>query len=88
VWRFKPSDRFIKQVLEADHNLQQTIFPALRKLCQNPDSKGVNLEAFSGRDGFYTARVTDKIRFLLMERQDDEGTYLEIVRFGSHDDTY
>ena len=55
---------------------------------ENPRSKGVNLEAFVGRDGFYTARVTRKIRLLLRERQDEEGTYLKIVRFGDHDDTY
>lgn len=86
--RFKPSDRFIKQVTEADQQLQKRIFPALRKLCQNPHSKGVHLEPFSGRDGFYTARVTDKIRLLLREPRDEQGRYLEIVRFGSHDDTY
>lgn len=86
--RFKPSQRFIDQVTSADHQLRQKIYPALKRLCANPYSKGVNLEPIKGRKGVYSARVTRSIRLLLIEREDDEGSYLEIVRYGNHDETY
>lgn len=86
--RFRPSERFIRQVNSADQSVKQRIFPALRKLCENPHGKGVHLEPIKGQPGFYSARVTSGMRLLLMEREDTQGSYLEIVRFGSHDETY
>lgn len=87
--RFRPSSRFIKQVTQqADRGLRGRIFPALKRLNENPESKGINFEPVQGRPGFFTARVTYRVRLLLHERRDEKGPYFEIVCYGDHDDTY
>lgn len=86
--RFRPSERFIQQVLKADSTVQNRIFAALKKLGEEHKRKGINLEPFRGRPGFYTARVTRGLRLLLREAEDEGGRYMIIERFGSHDEIY
>lgn len=86
---FRPAQRFIDQVSSDSPNMRKRVFRALKRLDKNPWSKGVNLEPFRGRSGFFTARVT-RNRFLLRERGTDEKgeRVFEIIEYASHNDIY
>lgn len=88
--RCRPTQRFIDQVSSDSPEMRKRVFRALKRLDKNPWSKGVNLEPFRGRAGFFTARITRNYRFLLRDRGTDEKgeRVFDINEYASHNDTY
>lgn len=88
--RFRPTKRFIEQVTSDSQEMRKRVFRALKRLDKGPWSKGVHLELFAGRAGFFTARITRNYRFLLRETEKDAkgDRVFDIIEYASHNDTY
>ncbi len=65
--------------------LQAAVRKALTTLIENPASRGLNLEALSGRPGFYSIRVNRNYRALLQKKVDSDGEYFSVEDVDTHD---
>jgi len=86
--RTKPSARFIKSLRKIGQPIASRAATALERFHTDPDTPGLNFEAFKNRPGFFTIRVGRNFRILLQEETDEDGRYFLLADIGDHDDTY
>lgn len=89
--RFKSAVRFeieLTELKRRDPLLHTRCHRAIDRLIEAPEGAGSHLEKVRGQEGVFTARVDRNHRLLLVEREDDEGTFLLIVRVAAHDEAY
>jgi len=90
MWRLGYSEMFLRtarKLTRRDSALRVAVTEALSLLEQDPHHPHLKLHALRGSlEGLWAARVTYKVRLILILRPDEQAVIL--VDIGSHDEVY